>query len=176
MFTYLLKTTCLVNGRVYWSTYRSNDLLFDVPRNQSVGWPQNRVFLEDWKKMGSNGFHHQVIQAYPAADTSRVEKDLKNAIESTPAELRYNLPDTKYKVNPDIVDVPYEPPPTEWIFITNGAKTRKVKKHLKVPDGWVIGNGNHMKAEERARIRVALREARKSDSSEKVEGIDQLPT
>jgi hypothetical protein len=163
MFAYLFKTTCLVNNRVFWSIHRCNDLLFDVPRNQNIAWPSNRLFVDDYNQYGINAFHHQVIHAYPATDSLKYEKDLQNNIANTPPDLRYNLVPATQKGR--------EKTPEEleklrsWTYITNGKSTRRVKKDEKVPEGWILGNGNLMKATERADLRLRLRDERKNTTS-----------
>ena len=159
MFTYLLKTTCLPNGKVYWGTHSSMDLLFDLPYNQSIAWPQNREITKDYKTYGNQAFIHQVIQAFPAADTLTIEKQLQIAINNTPPHLRYNLIPAstpgREKTPEELAHI------REWTYITNGKETRKVKKSESVPKGWIIGNGNLMSGKERAELRVKLREKKK---------------
>jgi len=161
MFVYLFKTTCLPNGRIYWGIHQSDDLLFDVPRNQSVAWPQNRLFMEDYRLYGPNAFHHQVITAKPATDLPLMEKEQLRLINATPMELRYNLFSLaqRERTPEELEEV------RSWTYITNGKETKRFKKEQPIPKGWILGNGNLMSGKQRAELRVRLRNERKNGNS-----------
>jgi len=162
MFVYLFKTTCLPNGRIYWGIHQSDDLLFDVPRNQSVAWPQNRLFMDDFRQYGPNAFHHQVVTAKPATDLPLMEKEQLRLINATPEHLRYNLFSLaqRERTPEELEEV------RSFTFITNGKETKRYKKDQPIPKGWILGNGNLMTGKQRAEIRVRLRNERKGITNE----------
>jgi hypothetical protein len=147
----------------------------DVPRNQNVNWPNNKLFINDYNQYGLSAFIHQVIHAYPATDNLKYEKDLQNNIANTPPELRYNLvPATqkgREKSPEELAKL------REWTYITNGKETRKHKKEDTVPNGWIVGNGNLMKATERAELRVRIRNEKKGITRKEPTAFeDYVPT
>jgi len=132
----------MVNGKTHWLIHRTLDLLFDRLYNERRAWPQGKLFTEDLLHYGPAAFRHEAIQAY--TDEPTALKALQTAIAGTPEHLRYNLPDPtapgyqKTEEHREALSISA----TEWTYINNGKKTRKVKKDDPVPEGWTLGNLN----------------------------------